>query len=413
MNTALQNALEQLKKTAEIINLDSKSLELLQTPQNIIEVEIPVVMDNGQEKIFKGYRAQHNNALGPYKGGIRFHPKVEKDEVKALALWMTWKGAIVGIPFGGGKGGVTVDPKELSKNELEKLARGYIRAIYDHIGPQKDIPAPDVNTTPQIMAWMMDEYSKIAGYNVPACITGKPVEIFGSIGRNTATAQGGVYVLQELVQKKNLIPQEIKVVVQGFGNVGKYSATILSQLGYKIIGVSDSKGGIFCENGFNNIDEIINHKKTTRSVVGFNNLETISNKELLELPADILILGAMENQITEENANNIKAKIILELANGPITYEADKILAENNICIIPDILANSGGITVSYFEWVQNLRNFYWDEDKVDRRLKKIMTKACHHVYNIAEEKQTDMRTAANILAVQKVAKAMELRGWK
>lgn len=409
---ALNNALEQLKKTAEIINLDAKSLELLQTYQNIIEEEIPVAMDNGEEKIFKAYRAQHNNALGPYKGGIRFHQDVTKDEVKALAMWMTWKGAVVGIPFGGGKGGVIVNPKELSQNELEKLSRGYIRAFYKHVGPNKDIPAPDVNTNPQIMAWMMDEYSEIAGHNVPGCITGKPVELFGSVGRTEATAQGGIFILEEFIKKQDLKPQETKIVIQGFGNVGKYAAEIMSGLGYKIVAVSDSKGGILDENGLN-IKKLADHKKITRTVVGFNNLAEITNQELLQLPADILILGAFENQITKENASKIKAKIILELANGPITYEADTILKEKNIPVIPDILANAGGVTVSYFEWVQNLANYYWDLEEVNSKLKKIMVKAFNHVLKISEEYNTDMRAAANILAVQKVAKAMELRGWQ
>lgn len=409
---ALNNALEQLKKTAETMNLDAKSLKLLQTPRNVVAADIPVMMDNGEEKIFKGWRAQHNDALGPFKGGIRFHQDVTEDEVRALAIWMTWKGAIVGIPYGGGKGGVTVNPKELSKNELEKLSRGYIRAIYEHVGPDKDIPAPDVNTNPQIMAWMMDEYSKIAGYNVPGCITGKPVELFGSVGRTEATSQGGVFILEEFTKKLNLKPQETKIVVQGFGNVGKYAAEILYKLGYKIICVSDSKGGILDESGLD-IKEVEKHKETTGSVVGFKNLPEIINQDLLELPCDILILGAMENQITKENAGNIKAKIILELANGPITYEADEILKEKNIPVIPDVLANAGGVTVSYFEWVQNLANYYWDLEEVNSKLKKIMVKAFHNVHKISEEYNTDMRTAANILAVQKVAKAMELRGWK
>lgn len=409
---ALNNALEQLKKTAQIINLDAKSLELLQTPRNVVKVEIPVTMDNGEKKIFKGYRAQHNDALGPFKGGIRFHQDVTEDEVRALALWMTWKGAIVGIPYGGGKGGVTVNPKELSKNELEKLSRGYIRAIYDHIGPKRDIPAPDVNTTPQIMAWMMDEYSKISGHNVPGCITGKPVELFGSLGRDKATSQGGIFVLDEFTKKQNLNPQETKIIVQGFGNAGKYAAKLLSQLGYKIICVSDSKGGIVNENGLD-IQEVEKHKETNGTVAGFAGSNEISNQDLLELPADILILAALENQITKENANNIKAKIILELANGPITHEADEILRENNIPVIPDVLANAGGVTVSYFEWVQNLANYYWELDEVNSKLKKIMVKAFHNVYDISEEYNTNMRTAANILAIKKVARAMELRGWK
>lgn len=408
---ALNNALEQLKKTAQIINLDAKSLELLQTPRNVIKVDIPVMMDNGEEKIFKGYRAQHNDALGPFKGGIRFHQDVTEDEVKALAVWMTWKGAIVGIPFGGGKGGVTVNPKELSKGELERLSRGYIRAIYDHIGPKKDIPAPDVNTNPQIMAWMMDEYSKIAGHNVPGCITGKPIELLGSLGRDKATSQGGIFVLDEFTKKQNLKPQETKIIVQGFGNAGKYAAKILSQLDYKIICVSDSKGGILNENGLD-IQEVEKHKETTGSVANFSGSTEISNQNLLELPADILILAALENQITKENADNIKAKMILELANGPTTHEADEILKEKNIPVIPDVLANAGGVTVSYFEWVQNLANYYWELEEVNSKLKKIMIKAFHNVYKISEEYNTDMRTAANILAVKKVAKVMELRGW-
>jgi glutamate dehydrogenase/leucine dehydrogenase len=413
MNNPLHDALDQLRAAAKILNLDPQILKLLETPQNPIEVDIPITMDSGEEKTFKGYRVQHNNVLGPYKGGIRFHPQVSKDEVTALSIWMTWKSAILGLPYGGGKGGVVVDPKSLSQSELERLSRGYMRAIYDQVGPDKDIPAPDVNTTPQIMAWMMDEYSQIAGYNVPGCITGKPVELFGSLGRNTATAQGGVYILEEVIKKQNLKPHETNVIIQGFGNAGRHVAKILSLLGFQIIGISDSKGGITCESGSININELIGYKKETGSVINFNGYTTLSNEEFLETTTDVLILAALEDQITEKNVNNIKAKIILELANGPISYQADKILAENKILVLPDVLANAGGVTVSYFEWVQNLRNWYWDEEKVRVRLKNAMIKAFHNVYEAMDNHHTDMRTAAYFLAVSKVAKAMELRGWK
>jgi len=412
MNNPLNNAIEQIETAAKIINVDPRFLELLKKPQNIIAVDIPVILDNGASKIFKGYRVQHNNALGPNKGGIRFHPQVNQDEVTALATWMTFKCATVGIPFGGGKGGVTVNPKELSKNELEKLSRGYIRAIYKHIGPAKDIPAPDVGTNPQIMTWMMDEYSQITGYNVPGCITGKPVELFGSRGRETATAQGGVYVLAELVKKKNMEPQKTKVIIQGFGNAGMYATKILSQQGYQIIGTSDSSGGIISQDGSINVDELIKHKKNTGSVANFNNCQNVTNQELLETENDILIMAALENQITDENVNNIKTKIILELANGPITNEADKILVQNNISVIPDILANAGGVTVSYFEWVQNLQNWYWDADTIDNKLKQIMTQAFNDIYETRQTHQIDLRMAAYVLAIQKIANAMKLRGW-
>lgn len=412
MSNPLHNAIQQLRATAKLINLNDDALNLLEKPQKIISVEVPVIMDNGDKKIFQGFRIQHNNILGPYKGGIRFHQDVTQDEVNALAMWMTWKCAVVGIPFGGGKGGIIVNPKELSVNELEQLSRNYIREIYQEIGPQKDIPAPDVNTTAQIMAWMMDEYSKLTGYNVPGCITGKPVEVFGSVGRENATAQGGVYVLTELINQQQLVPEKTKVLIQGFGNAGSFAAQLLANLGYQIIGVSDSQGGVISHNQDLVIADLADYKRETGSIVGFANTKTISNKEFLEQPADILILAALENQIDQHNAQKIQAKIILELANGPITPAGEKILLDKNIIIVPDILANAGGVTVSYFEWVQNLRNWYWTEEKVQEGLKNIMIKAFNSVQKTAAAHQTDLRTAASILAVTKVVKAMKLRGW-
>jgi glutamate dehydrogenase (NAD(P)+) len=412
MSNPLHDAIEQINKAGKLAGIKPETLAVLSKPQKTIEVDLEIEMDNGQKKTFKAYRVQYNNALGAFKGGIRFHQNVSLDEVTALAGWMTWKTAVVNIPFGGGKGGIIVDPKELSKNELEKLSRAYIRAIHEHIGPDKDVPAPDVNTTPQIMAWMMDEYSQIVGHNSPACITGKPLEVFGSLGRNTATAQGGVYVLEEITKKRSLIPGKTNIIVQGFGNAGKYVAQILSNLGYQIIGISDSQGGVVCESGCIDIDKLIKHKEETGSIINYKKYKTLSNEDFLQTKTDILILAALEDQINEKNADKIQASIILELANGPISYEGEKILLKKNILIIPDILANAGGVTVSYFEWVQNLRQWYWEEEKINSLLKKTMVQTFHNVFQNMEFHKTDMRTSAYIIALNKVAKAVELRGW-
>jgi glutamate dehydrogenase len=355
--------------------------------------------------VFEGYRVQFNDARGPFKGGIRFHPDVNLDEVKALAAWMTLKCAVAHIPLGGAKGGIIVNPKELSKSELERLSREYIHKLHNDLGPDKDIPAPDVYTTPEIMAWMLDEYEKFHGRN-PGMITGKPIEIGGSKGRDKATAMGGFFVLAQALKVMNI--KKPTVAVQGFGNAGSVIAEILYDAGFKIVAISDSKSGIFDENGLN-IKELIEYKKNTGTVKGFIGKD-ITNEELLEIDADVLVPAALENQITELNADAIQAKIILELANGPTTPEADKILFKKGTVVIPDILANSGGVTVSYFEWVQNIQNYYWTTDEVNARLKEKIVTAFENIYSISVEHKIDLRTAAYILAVERISKAILLR---
>jgi len=379
-------------------------------------------MSDGSIKNFSGYRVQHNNARGPYKGGIRFHPQVDIKEVKALALAMAIKCAVVGIPFGGAKGGVKVDPKELSQGELESLARGYIRGLRDSIGPFQDVPAPDVYTNPQIMAWMMDEYSKIKGYNVPAVITGKPIEVGGSAGRNIATAQGGFYILDELIKKEKLNPKKIKVAIQGFGNAGAVMADLLFHAGYNIIGLSDSKTAIIDKTGRGFDNHKVEDIKKFKGLVDICRCHTIkcncqdhehvANKKFLESGVDILVLAALENQITAENAGRIKAKYILELANGPIAVAADEKLFKKGKMVIPDVLANAGGVTVSYFEWVQNLQNYYWDEKEVFAKLKKIMTQSFNKINFLSEKYRVDLRTGAYLLGAERIVTAMKTRGW-
>ncbi len=406
MPTAFENAVLQFKKAAQILNLDEKTQELILTPKRILEFEIPIAMDNGVKKTFQGYRVQFNDLRGPCKGGIRYHPNVSLDEVKALSFWMTWKCTIADIPYGGGKGGVICNPKQLSQKELEQISRGFIRAIHPHIGPWKDIPAPDVYTNAQIMAWMVDEYSKLVGQFTPAVITGKPLELGGSKGRDKATAQGGVYVTEQAIKKLNL--KNPTIAIQGFGNAGSNAALILSNLGYKVVAISDSKGAIYNKNGID-IPKAIEHKKSTRSVKGF--AKDITNEQLLELDVDILIPAALENVITKDNAANIKAKLIVELANGPTTPEADQILLKNGTTIVPDVLANSGGVTVSYFEWVQNNYGYYWEKDEVNEKLKKKITTAFNNVYNKTQEHKVDMRTGAYLYAISEIVKVMKLRG--
>ncbi len=407
-------AQKQFDDVAQLMNLDKGIYSILREPKRCVEVKIPVKMDNGSIKVFTGYRVQHNDSLGPFKGGIRFHKDVSLEEVKALAMWMTWKCAVVGIPFGGGKGGVIVNPKELSKAELEKLSRGYIRAIQPIIGVYIDVPAPDVGTDAQVMAWMLDEYEKIIGKKAPAIITGKPVEMFGSKGRELATSLGGLFVLESALKKikktggkSGKDAKQKTVAVQGFGNVGHGFAKLVHNAGFKIVAVSDSKGGIYSESGLD-INALTEHKQKTGSVINFENTRNITNDEILELEVDILVPAALEEQITEENADRIKAKIVLELANGPTTIKADDILAQKAILVIPDILANSGGVAVSYFEWLQNRRKKYWEEEKVNKKLSKLMKKAFDEVYKISQERNVSMRKAADIFAVQKVAEAIK-----
>lgn len=420
MSNQFKQCIGLLNKTCEIMakaeeasgeaGLIYKELEILKTPQRIIEVAVPVVMDDGQLKIFTGYRIQHNNIRGPYKGGLRFHPKVDLDEVSALAFWMTIKCAVADLPYGGAKGGITVDPKKLSRGELERLTRSYTRAIALFVGPDKDIPAPDVYTNPQIMAWFMDEYSKIKGRNVPAVVTGKPVEIGGSLGRDVATAQGGFYVLEMIYKKLKIKKNHAAAAIHGFGNAGMNFAKIASEAGYKVAAVSDSKGGVYDEKGLD-IKKIIEHKEKTGSVVNFPGAKNITNEKLLELPVKILVPAALEGVITAKNAGRIKAGVILELANGPTTPEAGEKLFKKGILVAPDVLVNSGGVIVSYFEWVQNIRHFYWDLEKVNDRLKQQITKAFMAVWAAKEKYNTDMRLAAYIVAIEKLGKALKARG--
>jgi glutamate dehydrogenase/leucine dehydrogenase len=416
------SAMKQLEKAAQIMKLEPSILEILREPKRILDFSIPLEMDDGTLKNFEGYRVQYNDARGPFKGGIRYHPETDINEVKALAFWMTIKCATVGIPMGGAKGGVTVDPKKLSPGELERLTRGYTQAIKDFIGPDIDVPAPDVNTNAQIMAWIVDEYSKIKGQKILGVVTGKPLAIGGSKGREMATAQGGFYVLEKILEKIKLTDEqgkpktknlEITVAIQGMGNVGGNMAKILNKNGYGVAAMADSKSAIIKSSKLESLDieEILKWKEDKGVLAGFPETKTITNEELLELPVDILIPAALENQITEENAGNIKAKIILELANGPTTPEADDELFERGIIVVPDVLANAGGVTVSYFEWVQNLDSLYWEEEKVLLKLEAVMKDSFDQVWETKEKYKTDMRTAAYILAIGRIAEAIRLKG--
>lgn len=400
------NYLSQLEKTKKILNLDENLYEQLKSPVRMLEVNMPIRMDDGRVKMFQGFRSQFNDARGPFKGGIRFHPQVSYEEVKALSAWMTLKTAVVNIPLGGGKGGVVVDPKTLSARELEALSRGYIRAIAEIIGPDLDIPAPDVNTDARIMGWMLDEYEKFVGRHLPGVITGKPLEVGGSKARAYSTAQGGFYVLESAMKKA----EGIRVSIQGFGNAGKNIAQILFEAGYIISLVSDSKGAVYNQDGLN-IEELIEHKERTGSVINYSGARTISQEVFFSQEVDILIPAALENSITHKNASNIKAKLILELANGPVTPEADVVLAQKGIEVIPDILANAGGVAVSYFEQVQNAYGYYWKEQEVLEKLKMLMQEAFEEVWKQKEKYKTDLRTAAYIVAVSRVAEAMRNRG--
>ena len=396
-------ALEKLGYSEEVY-------ELLKEPLRMLTVKIPVRMDDGKVKVFTGYRAQHNDAVGPIKGGIRFHPEVNEKEVIALSIWMTLKAGIVDLPYGGGKGGVVCDPRTMSFRELEALSRGYVRAISQIVGPTKDIPAPDVFTNSQIMAWMMDEYSKIDQYNSPGFITGKPIVLGGSHGRDTATAKGVTICIREAAKKRGIDLKGARVVVQGFGNAGGYLSKFMHDAGAKIIGISDAYGALYDPEGLD-IDYLLDRRDSFGTVTNlFNN--TISNKELLELDCDILVPAAIANQITEENANKIKAEIIVEAANGPTTAEATKILTERGKLIVPDVLASAGGVTVSYFEWVQNNQGYYWSEEEVEEKLEKIMVKSFENVYNTAKIRKLDMRLAAYMVGVRKTAEAARFRGW-
>lgn len=406
----LDNALIQLQNVAEVLELDQWIHEMLKKPERVLIVSIPTHMDNATTKVFTGYRCQYSTARGPAKGGIRYHPDVTLDEVIALSMLMTWKCALVGLPFGGGKGGVACNPKEMSENELRRMTRRFTAMILPLIGPDKDIPAPDVYTGPREMAWIMDTYSMLKGYSVPGVVTGKPLNIGGSLGRNIATGRGAAFVLFESLKHFGMSPSNVTCAIQGFGNAGSVAAKFLYKVGTKIIAVSDSKGAVYNKEGLNP-KKLLEYKEKTGTVVGCEGCETISNAELLELECDVLIPAALENIITEENAANINAKIVLEVANGPTTVEADKIIYERGIFLVPDILANAGGVTVSYFEWVQSLTTWLWTKDEIITRLEKIMQRGFRDALTVAKEKELDMRTATQVLAVERVSDAIKTRG--
>lgn len=406
-------AVKQLEEVASFIKLKPSVLEYLKHPKREFIVSIPVRMDDGSVKIFTGYRVQHNFALGPTKGGFRYHPNVTLDEVRALAMWMTWKCAVMDLPYGGAKGGVKVDPKQLSEGELERLTRRYAFELIPIIGPEKDIPAPDVNTNPRTMAWFMDTYSMAVGYTSPGVVTGKPIEIGGSKGRVEATGKGVIFILNELVKKLDLKPENVRIAIQGFGNVGSHAALDAYRTGYKVVAVSDVSGGIYDPNGLNipNVFDWV-MQNPNKQITSYPDYSKITNKELLELEdIDVLIPAALEGVITENNADNIKARVIIEGANGPTTPEAEKILLGKNKIVVPDVLANAGGVTVSYFEWVQDLQSFFWEEEEINSRLKKIMVKAFDRVWTYSKEQNVSLRMAAYAYAVSKVARALELRG--
>lgn len=401
---------EQIDRAANKLQLEPGIRELLKKPMRVLTVSFPVTMDDGSVRIFEGYRAQHTNVLGPAKGGIRFHPSVTQDEVIALSMWMTFKCSLVGLPFGGGKGGVICDPRELSDTELQRISRGYIEAIADLIGPETDIPAPDVYTDSRIMGWMMDTYSRLKGSLTPGVITGKPIILGGSQGRNEATAQGCVYIIMEALKDLGRPIHGATVAIQGFGNAGKTAARLLKEKGCKIVAVSDSTCALYDPEGLDvaKLEQI----KCSGSLKDYSSYLQISHEDLLTLDVDILIPAAMENAITVKNAPHIQARIIAEAANGPTTPSADQILAKKDVLVIPDILASAGGVTVSYFEWVQNGMNYYWSEDEVNQKLANTMTMAYRNVVETAEKYRTDLRTAAFITSISRVAEAIEARGW-
>ncbi|MEP7361519.1 MAG: Glu/Leu/Phe/Val dehydrogenase [Chloroflexota bacterium] len=403
-------AQQQFDIAADKLNLDPGLRQVLREPRRELHVHFPVKMDDGTVKVFEGYRVQHNLSRGPAKGGIRYHQNVSIDEVKALAMWMTWKCAVVGIPYGGGKGGVIVDPKKLSRRELENLSRRFFTEIEVLIGPEKDIPAPDVNTNSQVMAWFMDTYSMHVGYTVPGVVTGKPISLGGSEGRNEATARGTVFCVIEAAKHLQLDLKTSTVVVQGFGNAGSIAAQLMNAEGVKVLAVSDSTGGIHNPSGLD-INRVIAWKAEHGTVVGFPGARAVSNVEILEIECDVLIPAALENQITAANAGKVKAKIVAEAANGPTTPEADEILFKNGVFVIPDILCNAGGVTVSYFEWVQDLNRDHWSEKVVNEKLHEIMVKAFNETLAIAQREGVHMRLAAYLLAVQRVADATAMRG--
>lgn len=405
-----QIAVEQFMQAADRLHLDEGMKQILAHPKRELTVHFPVRMDDGSYRVFTGYRVQHSLTRGPAKGGIRYHQDVTLDEVKALAMWMTWKCATVGIPYGGGKGGVIIDPKQHSISELERLTRRFAAEISPIIGPEIDIPAPDVNTNSQTMAWFMDTVSMLRGYPIPGLITGKPIAVEGSLGRNEATARGLQYVVREAVKTRGMSLEGARVVVQGYGNAGAIAARLLSEDGARVIGVSDSRGGIHNTNGIDALGAL-RHKQEHGSLSGFASSDDVTNEELLEIECDILVPAALESVITVNNADRIKTKMIAEAANGPTTPEADRILFEKGIMVLPDILANAGGVTVSYFEWAQNIQGYYWAEDEVNQKLERVMKRSFQDVFDTADNNSVDMRTGAYMLAISRVAEVTRLRG--
>jgi glutamate dehydrogenase (NADP+) len=419
LNSLFTDASRRLEKALKYVNLSEDTTERLKFPKASLMVSIPVRMDDGSLKMFPGYRVQYDNTRGPTKGGVRYHPNVSLDEVTSLAFWMTFKCAVLNLPFGGAKGGITVNPKALSPLELERLTRGYIEAIADFIGPDVDIPAPDVYTNPMIMGWMMDQYSIIRRQLSPGVVTGKPITLGGSLGRDAATATGAFFVIETLMPKFSQLPSQTTVAVQGFGNAGAVVAELLSKAGYKVVAVSDSQGGIYSKTGLD-IPSVRQFKEANKSVKAVycegsvcNIVEhdILTNEELLTLDVDILIPAALENQITDKNANEIKAKYIFEVANGPITSEADQILEERGIYVFPDILVNAGGVTVSYFEWVQNRSGLYWTLDEVNQRLKQKMIEETERIWQLTQEFSVSMRTAAYIHGLNRLGEAINAKG--
>jgi glutamate dehydrogenase (NAD(P)+) len=403
-------AKEQLRRVAELFAVDPNLVNVLQECKKAVVVSVPVTMDDGDINVFEGYRVTHNIARGPSKGGIRYHPDVELDEVKSLAMWMTWKCALMGIPFGGAKGGIRVDPKKLTPGELQRMTRRYTSEIINEIGPEKDIPAPDVGTDGSVMAWIFDTYSMNKGHSVLGVVTGKPLNVGGSLGRLEATAHGALYCIQEAIRKREMRMDGLRVVVQGFGNVGSFLARFLAEQGAIVIGVSDSRGGIYNEAGLD-MAAVLAHKQETGALEGLRGADSVTNEELLLLDCDVLAPCALEQVITTANAGQVKAKIIAEGANGPVTPAADEILDDRGILVLPDVLANAGGVVVSYFEWVQGLQEYFWKEDEINSKLRDITTRAFNETWRTFEERKTSMRLAAYGLAVRRVADATITRG--
>ncbi|MCH9548502.1 Glu/Leu/Phe/Val dehydrogenase [Staphylococcus epidermidis] len=399
-----------IKEVLHKLGFDDGMYDLIKEPIRFLQVRIPVRMDDGTVKTFTGYRAQHNDAVGPTKGGVRFHPEVDEEEVKALSMWMTLKCGIVNLPYGGGKGGIVCDPRQMSIHEVERLSRGYVRAISQFVGPNKDIPAPDVFTNSQIMAWMMDEYSALDKFNSPGFITGKPIVLGGSQGRDRSTALGVVIAIEQAAKRRGMDIKDAKIVIQGFGNAGSFLAKFLYDLGAKVVGISDAYGALHDPNGLD-IDYLLDRRDSFGTVTNLFE-DTISNKELFELDCDILVPAAISNQITEDNAHDIKASIVVEAANGPTTPEATRILTERDILLVPDVLASAGGVTVSYFEWVQNNQGYYWTEEEVNDKLREKLVTAFDTIYELSQNRKIDMRLAAYIVGIKRTAEAARYRGW-